>query len=112
MVNEKTIIRGTGVSPGVASGRVKIIEELDDMNEMKEGDIMVVKKLSPSMVPAIKKAAGIITKEEGLTCQAGIVSKELEIPCIAGIKEAMKVLRDGMMITIDGKKGIVQQNLK
>jgi len=106
---EEPILRGTGASPGVVSGRVKIVKKLDGMNEVKEGDIMVAKMTSPDMVPAMRRAAGIVTNEGGLTCHAAIVSRELGAPCIVGTKEATKVLRDGMMITMDGKKGMVYE---
>jgi pyruvate,water dikinase len=106
---EEPILRGTGASPGVISSRVKIIQKLDDINEVKEGDIMVTKMTSPDMVPAMRRAAGIVTNEGGLTCHAAIVSRELGAPCIVGTKEATKVLRDGMIITMDGKKGMVYE---
>ena len=106
---EEPILMGTGASPGVVSGRVKIVKKLDGMNEVKEGDIMVTKMTSPDMVPAMRRAAGIVTNEGGLTCHAAIVSRELGAPCIVGTKEATKVLRDGMMITMDGKKGMVYE---
>jgi pyruvate,water dikinase len=62
----------------------------------------------PEYVPLMKKAAGIITDEGGITCHAAIVSRELKIPCVIGTKIATKVLKDGDMVEVDADKGIVK----
>ena len=59
------------------------------------------------MVPAMERAAAIVTNEGGVTCHAAIVSRELGIPCIVGTRNATKILQDGMLITVDAIKGIV-----
>jgi len=62
---------------------------------------------SPDMVPAMRRAAAIVTDEGGLTSHAAIVSRELGVPAVVGTKEATKKLTDGMLITVDGEKGII-----
>ena len=63
---------------------------------------------TPDFVPAMRKAAAIITNEGGITCHAAIVSRELGKPCITGTKIASKVLKDGDMVEVDAEKGIVR----
>jgi len=62
---------------------------------------------SPDMVPAMRRAAAIVTDEGGLTSHAAIVSRELGVPAVVGTKEATKKLTDGMLVTVDGEKGII-----
>lgn len=62
---------------------------------------------NPDMVPAMRKAAGVVTDEGGRTCHAAIVSRELQIPCIVGSKNATKVLKTGDTVTADATRGIV-----
>ena len=62
----------------------------------------------PEFMPALKKAAAIITDEGGITCHAAIVARELKKPCIIGTKIATKVLKDGMMVEVDADKGVVK----
>ncbi|ATZ61065.2 MAG: phosphoenolpyruvate synthase [Methanosarcinales archaeon Met12] len=104
---DKLILEGLGASPGIAYGTVKVVMKLDEMDRVNEGDILVTTMTMPDMVPAMKRAAGIITDEGGLTCHAAIVSRELGTPAVVGTKEGTNVLKDGMVVTIDGEKGHV-----
>ncbi|AGN17371.1 MULTISPECIES: phosphoenolpyruvate synthase [Methanobrevibacter] len=105
------IIKGLGASPGMASGSVKIILDLDELDKIEDGDIMVTTMTTPDMVPAMRKSSGIITDEGGVTCHASIISRELGIPCVVGTGEATNVLNDKQEVTIDGKKGLVYEGL-
>ena len=98
---------GQVASPGKARGVVKIIEVVKDMPKMKKGDIMLSETTYPALVPAMKKAAAIVTNIGGLTCHAAIVARELKIPCVVGTKIATKVLHDGQLVEVDANKGIV-----
>jgi len=99
---------GQTASPGKARGVVKIIEVVKDMPKMKQGDIMLSETTYPALVPAMKKAAAIVTNVGGLTCHAAIVARELKIPCVVGTKIATKILKDGDKVEVDADKGIVK----
>ncbi|HCD72328.1 MAG TPA: pyruvate kinase, partial [Thermovirga lienii] len=71
------------------------------------GDILVCRQTDKGFVEAAKKASAIIAEEGGLTSHAAILSLELRIPCIVSAKSAMTVLEDGMIVTVDGNRGIV-----
>lgn len=101
------LTRGLGASPGTAAGTVKIIKSIDELDKVELGDILVTTMTTPDMVPAMKRAAGIITDEGGITCHAAIVSRELGTPCVVGTGDATKVLDDNMTVTLSGDKGIV-----
>jgi len=77
-------------------------------DKLKQGDILVTTMTTPDFLFIMKKAAGFITDEGGITCHAAIVSRELKIPCIIGTKIATKVLKDGDLVEVDAKKGIVR----
>ena len=105
---ERTIItKGLGASPGMASGTVKIVKDTDELDKVGNGDILVTVMTTPDMVPAMKRANGIITDEGGVTCHAAIVSRELGISCVVGTGDATKILKENEMVTLDGNKGIV-----
>jgi pyruvate,water dikinase len=106
-VERTIIVRGLGASPGMASGAVKIVRNTDELDKIEEGDILVTVMTTPDMVPAMKRANGIITDEGGVTCHAAIVSRELGIPCVVGTGDATRILKENSMVTIDGKKGLV-----
>ncbi|MEM2023103.1 MAG: phosphoenolpyruvate synthase, partial [Archaeoglobaceae archaeon] len=103
----KILVRGIGASPGVASGRVRIIFDVKDISKVEKGDILVTTMTTPDMVPAMERAAAIVTDEGGITCHAAIVSRELGVPAVVGTKNATKVLNENMIVTVDGERGIV-----
>ncbi|HIP63583.1 MAG TPA: pyruvate, water dikinase, partial [Archaeoglobus profundus] len=103
----KVLVKGLGASPGIGVGKVKIVLSQDEIWKVEEGDVLVTTMTTPDMVPAMKKAAAIVTDEGGLTCHAAIVSRELGVPAVVGTEKATKVLKDGMIVTVDGEKGVV-----
>ena len=109
----KVAVRGLPASPGVASGVVHVIDSPKDIDEFKAGEVLVTLMTSPDWVPAMKKAAGIITNNGGMTCHAAIVSREMQIPCIVGTKSrgkaATDVFKNGDVVTVDAKNGVVYQ---
>jgi pyruvate,water dikinase len=103
------IVKGLGASPGMASGKVKILHNIEELDKVKEGDVLVTTMTNPDMVPAMKRAVAIVTEEGGMTCHAAIVSRELGIPSIVGTGNATDVLKEGDAITVDGSRGIVYE---
>jgi pyruvate,water dikinase len=105
----EVLFRGLGASPGIASGEARIVTKLDHLDQVGEGDIIVTEMTMPDMVPAMKRAAGIVTDEGGMTSHAAIVSRELGVPAVVGTGSATRQLDDGQPITIDGDKGTVRE---
>ena len=101
----KQILAGAQASPGIAFGPVARILELSHLDEVKEGAVLVTDMTSPDFVPAMKRAAGIITDKGGQTSHAAIVSRELGVPAVVGTKTATKILKNGDQVTLDGASG-------
>jgi pyruvate,water dikinase len=106
-LGENVILTGLGASPGVASGKVKIINDLAELDKIETGDVLVTKMTNPDMVVSMQKSAAIITDEGGLTAHAAIVSREMGIPAVVGTREATTKLKDGDIVTVDGASGKV-----
>ncbi len=102
-------IRGSPASAGKAKGVVVIVRGVSDLNKVKKGDILVAVTTHPDYVPAMQKAAAIITDEGGITSHAAIVARELGLPCIVGAKSATKSLKDGDKVEIDAETGIIRK---
>ena len=108
-VKQPPLLKGLAASPGVGIGKVKIVLSIDELDKVKEGDVLVTKMTNPDFVPAMRRAVAIVTDEGGMTSHAAIVSRELGVPCIVGTGNATQVLKDGMIITVDGRKGLVYE---
>lgn len=107
----KMILKGLGSAPGIGMGKVKIIKDSKDIKTMERGWILVTDMTTPDFVPAMKKAAGIITNTGGMTSHAAIVSRELGVPCVVGTQNATEILKDGMEVSVDGSHGIIYEGL-
>lgn len=101
------LVKGETASPGIISGTVKIVLKMKDLDKVKKGDILVTTMTTPDMVPAMQRAAAIVTDEGGLTCHAAIVSREMGTPCIVGTGNVTKVLKEGQLITVNATHGNV-----
>lgn len=101
------LVSGLAASPGVASGPVRVLRSPDEGARLRDGEVLVAPMTSPDWVPTMRRAAGLVTDSGGMTCHAAIVSRELRIPCVVGARDATRVLRDGEVVTIDGRKGQV-----
>ncbi len=101
------ILTGTPASLGTATGRVRVCMSFDSISKVEKGDILVASMTRPEYLPAMKKAAAIVTDEGGVTCHAAIVSRELGIPCVIGTKIATRVLKDGWIVQVKANHGQV-----
>jgi pyruvate, water dikinase len=91
----------------MATGTVKLLKSASEIHKVNAGDILVAEQTNPDFVPAMRKAVAILTERGGRTSHAAIVSRELGIPAVVGAKDVRKLLRDGMVITINGTTGEV-----
>ena len=109
--DEDVLLHGLGASPGVVSGAVRIVTKLDHLDQVQEGDILVTEMTMPDMVPAMKRAAAIVTDEGGMTSHAAIISRELGVPAVVGTESGTRDLQDDQQITIDGDKGTIRSGV-
>ena len=109
VVDAPLILSGSAASPGVASGQVVIILNPAEIDRVQEGDVLVAEMTTPDFVPAMKRAAAIVTDKGGRTCHAAIVSRELGVPCIVGTDVATAMLKQGQLITVDATAGNVYE---
>ncbi|MFH1789501.1 MAG: PEP-utilizing enzyme [bacterium] len=108
-IEQSNEIKGTVAVPGKVKGMVKVVNEVEDIHKMKDGDVLVSNATYPSLVSAMRKAIAIITDLGGITSHAAIISRELKIPCVVGTKIATKVLKDGDIVEVDADNGIVRK---
>jgi phosphoenolpyruvate synthase/pyruvate phosphate dikinase len=89
-------------------GTAKVLFSAKEERKINEGDFLIATMTTPDYILAMRKAAGFITDEGGVTCHAAIVAREMNKPCIIGTKIATKVLKDGDLVEVDAGKGAVR----
>ncbi len=103
---EKPILTGIAVGEKVGKGKVRVIEDINDIEKFRKGDVLVTKMTDPDWVSIMRLASAIITDEGGKTAHASIVGRELGVPTIVGTEKGTKVLKDGTMVTVDCTQGL------
>ncbi|MFZ4584326.1 MAG: phosphoenolpyruvate synthase [Acidimicrobiia bacterium] len=101
------LVHGVAAAPGSATGVVRVVHTLDEADAIERGDILVAPMTTPDWVPAMRRAAALVTDGGGLTCHAAIVSRELGLPCVVGARIATAALTPGTVVTVDGSQGEV-----
>ena len=106
------LVEGLAVGEAVAVGKVRVVRDPKDMDELQVGEVLVTEITDPDWEPIMKKTAAIITEKGGRTSHAAIVARELGIPAIVGAKAAMKILETDTTVTlstVEGEVGKVYQ---
>ncbi len=103
----KVLVSGTAVGQKIATGPVRVIRDVKNISQFKQGEVLVTEITDPDWEPIMKIASAIVTDKGGRTSHAAIVSRELGITCIVGAGNATKVLKDGQVVTVDCSSGTV-----
>ena len=113
--DSRVIVTGTSVGSKIGSGRASKIMSVKDIDDFKEGDVLVTEMTDPDWVPIMKIASAIVTDKGGRTCHAAIVSRELGIPCVVGTGNASELIHDGQDLTVScgggGDEGKVYEGI-
>jgi pyruvate,water dikinase len=111
LIKLKQLLQGEPASFGIGFGKVVKISSAKEIDKVKEGDVLVTEMTAPDFVPAMKRAAAIVTDKGGQTSHAAIVSRELGVPAVVGAKIATKILKSDQIITVNGSTGVVYQGV-
>ena len=107
--DKKPILTGIPASPGVGSGPVKIVRDVNDLSKIEKGDVLVAEMTNPDYVSAMEKSSAIVTDRGGTTAHAAIVGREMGIPVIVGTRNATEILQEGEVITVDATTGKIYE---
>ncbi|MFH0954978.1 MAG: PEP-utilizing enzyme [Candidatus Micrarchaeota archaeon] len=103
-----TELKGMAAYPGVVKGKARLVLYKKNIHEVNRGEILVAEMTSPDFVPAMRKAAAVVTDEGGITCHAAIVCRELKKPCVVGTQSVTKSIKTGNLIEVDANQGTVR----
>ena len=110
----RTLVSGRAIGQRIGQGAVKVILTPDEMDKVKDGDVLVTDMTDPDWEPIMKRASAIVTNRGGRTCHAAIIARELGIPAVVGCGDATAVLSDGRDVTVscaEGDTGNVYEGL-
>ena len=99
------LVTGQAVGERIGAGRVRVVREAADLQQVETGDVLVARLTDPDWEPVMRRVAATVTDQGGRTAHAAIVSREFGIPCIVGTGNATEVLRDGDEVTVSCSEG-------
>lgn len=101
----EVLVTGRAIGQKIGSGKVRLVGDASEMDQVQAGDILVTDMTDPNWEPVMKLASAIVTNRGGRTCHAAIIARELGIPAVVGCAVATDVLKNGQEITVSCAEG-------
>ena len=99
------LVEGRAIGQRIGAGRVRVINDVSQMDKVQPGDVLVSDMTDPDWEPVMKRASAIVTNRGGRTCHAAIIARELGIPAVVGCGNATALLKDGQGVTVSCAEG-------
>ena len=99
------LAEGRAIGQKIGTGRVRVVHNISDMDQVQPGDVLVTDMTDPNWEPVMKRASAIVTNRGGRTCHAAIIARELGVPAVVGCGNATSSLVDGMLVTVSCAEG-------
>lgn len=101
------VFKGLGAAGGKAIAKAQVVTDFptQDWEAIPSGEILILKHLHPDWLPLLRKAAGVVAEQGGMTCHAAIIARELGIPAVVGVSGATKLIQRGDFLLVDGDRG-------
>jgi pyruvate,water dikinase len=100
-------LQGLPVSPGLVTGKARVILQADEAERVQPGEILVAPYTDPGWTPYFLAAAGIVVDVGGLLSHGSVVAREYGLPAVVNVGLATKLIRTGQRIEVDGNRGTV-----
>jgi pyruvate,water dikinase len=101
------LLTGMAASPGTVEGPARVIRSADELDQIKDGEILVTPVTAPSWAPVFSKISATVTDIGGMMSHAAIVCREYGLPAVTATGSASSVIKTGQRLRVDGSKGEV-----
>ena len=101
-------MHGVAASAGVVEGVARVLQDVNEIGELREGEILVCPVTAPSWAPVFGKIKAAVSDIGGAMSHAAIVAREYGMPAVVGTGDATKRIRTGDTIRVDGDRGTVR----
>lgn len=104
---ETTILRGTPVSPGIVTGRARVIDEFGPGITIEPGEILVAPVTDAGWTPLFALASGLVVDLGSALSHGSTVAREYGLPAVVNVQTGTRVIRTGDLLTVNGRAGTV-----
>jgi len=98
---------GLAASPGQAEGIARVVHNVEELETLVDGEILVCPLTAPSWSIVFARIAAAVSDGGGIMSHAAIVSREYELPAVVATGIGTKVVRTGDLLRVDGNTGVV-----
>jgi pyruvate,water dikinase len=101
-------IHGYAASSGVVEGIARVLRDVNEIGQIRDGEILVCPVTAPSWGPVFGKIAATVSDIGGTMSHAAIIAREYGMPAVVGTGQATKRIKTGQRVRVDGDRGIVR----
>jgi phosphohistidine swiveling domain-containing protein len=101
------VLRGVAVSPGVVTGKARVIAHPDNGQRVEPGEILVAPLTNPAWTPYFLPAAGVVMDLGGILSHGATIAREYGLPTVVNVGPASRTIQTGQTIRVDGDRGTV-----
>ncbi len=101
-------IHGYAAAPGVVEGVARVLRSVNDIGQIRDGEILVCAVTAPSWAPVFGKIIAAVSDIGGTMSHAAIVAREYGMPAVVGTGHATKLIKTGYRVQVDGDRGVVR----
>jgi pyruvate,water dikinase len=101
------LVRGVAASPGSHRGRARVVKSMDEADSLQDGDVLVVRSLTPAWTPYFGVVGALVTNSGGVMSHGAVVAREFGIAAVVGTRDGTNFIMDGAVVTVDGTAGVV-----
>jgi pyruvate,water dikinase len=106
IVSSDGVHPGIPTSPGIVTGRARIIRKLTEIGRVQDGEILVTNSTDPGWTPVFLVIKGVVVETGGALSHASCLAREYGFPAVQ-LEGAMQLIPDGATIMVDGNTGCV-----
>ncbi|WP_116246586.1 PEP/pyruvate-binding domain-containing protein [Nocardiopsis sp. FIRDI 009] len=103
---EEGALPGMPAAAGRATGRARVVRDPSGAR-VEPGEILVAPTTDPGWTPLFMTAAGLVAETGSPVAHGPTVAREYGIPAVVCVRDAMRQIRTGQVVTVDGTAGTV-----
>lgn len=101
-------LAGVGASPGIVEGPARVVLSTDQIDEVRDGEILVCTATAPAWAPVFGKVRAAVSDVGGMMSHAAILCREYGIPAVLGTGVGTRRIETGDLVRVDGDHGTVR----
>lgn len=98
---------GIGASPGVVTGKARVIYDVRELPQVQQGEVLVTRQTDPAWSTVFARISGLVLETGGVLAHGASLCREFNLPCVTALEHATEIIADGDLLTVDGNRGRV-----